>query len=985
MRLEPAILPSPAADAAGDDIVDAIGGGATTGADGYAAELAHQILRTLSLEQKVAMLHQHAPAVPELGLAPFHTGAEAAHGVAWLGPATVFPQPVGMAATWDADLIERLGEATGRELRGKKAEDPSVGLNAWAPVVNPLRHPLWGRNEEGFSEDPHLTAELAGAYCRGLKGRDSHTWLTVPTLKHFLGYNNELDRNVTSSNLSPRVLHEYELPAYRSPIEEGVAGAVMLSYNLVNGRPAHVSDLVQSELRQWHNGKSVTIVTDAGAPGSLFRAEKYFDDGPAAYAAALHAGVDSFTDDGDNPAPSIAYLNEALEKDLISEADIDRAVLRLLTLRARTGEFTPENDPYATIGTDAIGAAAHVRLAREAAAKSVVVLRNDPGTGDASDAGTGLLPLGSDPGTIAVIGTLGSRVLSDWYSGTLQDEVSIANGLARRYGGGTAAGVVAEEGADVVALRSVRTGGYLGGDGTAVLTAQAAVPGETERFIVKDWGKGELTLQSELTGKFVTDTGDGYLHATADRVGGWVVQETFRLDHAADGTAALQHVGTGKWLRIEAGTASAALVPGAGTADRFVLRTLKSGHEAARQAASAARTAVVVVGNDPHLGGRETLDRTTLDLPLAEQELIRIVREANPRTVLVIVSSYPYALGALADTPAIVWTSHGGQELGNGVADVLSGDTEPSGRLPQTWFRRDADLADILDYDIITSRSTYLYSRAEPLFALGHGLTYGEVHYESVALRELRGEGLHGADQVELAVELRNTGARPASELVQVYASAPGHRFDFPRRLLVGHQRVEVPAGGAATARIRVPLHRLATYSVVEERMLVEPGTYQLLVGASAEDLPLAVPFTVTGKAGPGRRSGRWFRAANFDSCHNLALVPETPLTGTAVAPADTTRPGWALYRGWEPAPADGNQVLLDVVSSEPEGAAGLVRIQIPGPADTWNTVGRAEVAPGYSGELVVQLRSGTAFGDGSGAFRLVLEGAVTVSRVQLE
>lgn len=984
MRLEPAILPSPAADAAGDDIVGAIGGG-TAGADGHAADPAHQILRSLSLEQKVAMLHQHAPAVPELGLAPFHTGAEAAHGVAWLGPATVFPQPVGMAATWDADLIERLGEATGLELRGKKAEDPSVGLNAWAPVVNPLRHPLWGRNEEGFSEDPHLTAQLAGAYCRGLKGRDPRTWLTVPTLKHFLGYNNELDRNVTSSILSPRVLHEYELPAYRSPIEDGVAGAVMLSYNLVNGRPAHVSDLVQSELRQWRNGESVAIVTDAGAPGSLFRAEKYFDDGPAAYAAALHAGVDSFTDDGDNPAPSIAYLNEALEKGLISESDVDRAVLRLLMLRARTGEFTPDSDPYATIGADAIGAAAHVRLAREAAAKSVVVLRNVAAAGATTGAGAGLLPLDIDPGTIAVIGTLGSRVLSDWYSGTLQDEVSIADGLTRRYGGSTGAGVVAEEGADVVALRSVRTGGYLGGAGTAVLTAQVAAPGDAERFIVKDWGKGELTLRSELTGKFVTDTGDGYLRATADRVGGWVVQETFRLDRAADGTAALQHVGTGKWLRIEAGTASAALVSDAGTADRFVLRTLKSGHEAARQAAANARTAVVVVGNDPHLGGRETLDRTTMELPLADQELVRVVREANPRTVLVIVSSYPYALGALADTPAIAWTSHGGQELGNGVADVLSGDTEPSGRLPQTWFRRDADLADILDYDIITSRSTYLYSRAEPLFALGHGLTYGEVHYESVALRELRGEGPQGPDQAELAVELRNTGTRPSSELVQVYASAPGHRFDFPRRLLVGHQRVEVPAGGTATARVRVPLERLATYSVVEERMLVERGTYQFLVGASAEDLPLAVPFTVAGSAGAGRRSGRWFRAENFDSCHNLALVPETPLAGTAIAPADTTRPGWALYRGWEPAPADGgHEVLLEVVSGEPAGPAGLVRIQLPGPADTWNTAGSARVAAGFSGGLQIQLRSGTTFRERGGAFRLVLEGAVKVTRAQL-
>jgi beta-glucosidase len=938
------------------------------------AGLPGRILAALSLEQKVAMLHQHAPAVPELGLEPFHTGAEAAHGVAWLGPATVFPQPVGMAATWDPDLIERLGEATGRELRGKKAEDPSVGLNVWAPVVNPLRHPLWGRNEEGFSEDPHLTAELAGAYCRGLKGRDPNTWLTVPTLKHFLGYNNEFDRNVTSSNLSPRVLHEYELPAYRSPIEEGVAGAVMLSYNLVNGRPAHVSDLVQSQLRQWRNGDSLAIVTDAGAPGSLFRAEKYFDDGPAAYAAALHAGVDSFTDDGDNPGPSIAYLNEALGQGLITEADVDRAVLRLLTLRARTGEFSTAN-PYGMIGPEEIGAPAHVRLAREAAGKSVVLLRNDP------DAG--ILPLGDAPGTVAVIGTLGSRVLSDWYSGTLQDAVSIYEGLAGRYG---SAAVITEDGTDVVALRSVRTGRYLGGAGDAVLTAAKAAPGVAESFSVKDWGAGEVTLQSMLNGRFVTDTGDGYLRAQADRVGGWVVQETFRLDYAADGTAALQHVGTGKWVRIESGTHSAVLIADAATPERFVLRTLKSGHEAARQAAAGAHTAVVVVGNDPHLGGRETLDRSTLELPLAEQELVRVVREANPRTVLLMVSSYPYALGALADTPAILWASHGGQELGNGVADVLSGNTEPTGRLAQTWFAGDKDLPDILDYDIITARSTYLYSDAEPLFPLGHGLTYGDVLYQSAALREVPGDGISGAGTVELTVKLSNKGSRPAFELMQVYASAPGHRFEFPRRLLVGHQRVEVPAGGTATATVAVPLERLATYSVVEERMLVEPGTYQLLVGSSAGNLPLAVPLVVTGTTGPARSTGRWFRADHFDSCGNLALVPQTRLAGTAITAADAARPAWVAYRGWAATgAARENAVLVDVVSCSPAGpSAGCqLRIQVPGPAGTWNTAGTARVASGFSGELRIPLDSGTS-PSGPDTFRLVLEGAVTVSRIQL-
>ena len=283
-----------------------------------AIRTAQSILATLARAEKIALLHQHSPALPDAGLAYFHTGAEAAHGVAWLGDATVFPQTVGLAASWDEDLLRRVGRAVGVEMRAKKAADPTVSLNVWAPVVNPLRHPLWGRNEEGFSEDSGLTASLATAYCEGLKGDSAEQWLTVPTLKHFLGYNNERDRNVTSSQLPPRVLHEYELPAYRLPIESGAAGAVMLSYNLVNGRPAHVSDLVAEHLRTWRNGETLAVVTDAGAPSSLFTAEKYFDDGASAYAAALCAGVDSFTDDGDDSAPSIAYLEEALDRGLIS-------------------------------------------------------------------------------------------------------------------------------------------------------------------------------------------------------------------------------------------------------------------------------------------------------------------------------------------------------------------------------------------------------------------------------------------------------------------------------------------------------------------------------------------------------------------------------------------------------------------------------------------------------------------------------------------
>ena len=929
---------------------------------------AQSLLDSLSRDQKIAMLHQHAPAVESLGLARFHTGAEAAHGVAWLGPATVFPQPVGLAASWDEDLIRRVGTAVAREVRGKKAVDATVSTNVWAPVVNPLRHPLWGRNEEGFSEDPHLTAALAGAYCAGLKGDHERYWLTVPTLKHFLAYNNEADRNVSSSQLRARVLHEYELPAYRGPIEDGVAGAVMLSYNLVNGRPAHVSDLVAGELRQWRNGEDIAIVTDAGAPSSLYTAEKYFDDGPSAYAAALRAGVDNFTEDSDNPEPSLRHLHQALDRGLITEADIDRAVLRLLTLRERTGEFEPDGGPYGALGPELVGDPAHVALAREAARKSVVLLRNAPAAGTADP----LLPLGPNPGKVAVIGALGSTVLSDWYSGTLQDEVSIFEGLSARYGG-----VVAEAGVDLVSLRCVRTGTYLGaGNPKTSLTAGAAAPGPDEAFLLKDWGDGECTLQSPVTDKFVTADGY-YLSASAARVGGWVVQETFRLHPGVDGTVSIQHIGTGKWIRIEAHTGSAALSAGTEeAADRFALRTVRSGQQAAREAAAAADVAVVVVGNDPHLGGRETIDRATLALPEPEQELIRLVREANPRTVLVIVSSHPYALGPLADTPAVVWTSHAGQELGNGLADILSGDFEPTGRLAQTWWQRDEDLPGILDYDLISSHSTYLYSTAEPLYALGHGLSYSPVSYESAVLA---GDGLSGLlSDGGIDVVVRNTGTRTAHELVQVYAASPGHRFEFPRRLLVAYRRVELAPGERRTVQIPVPLERLATFSVTACRMLVEPGTYELMVGPSANCLPVGVELSVSGEGSGPRQRGAWIRAELFDECSNLALVPETPLAGTAVAPCSPQESATAVYRGWQ-----GNTpecVALRLTASGP----GRVAVQLPGRGGTWTDSAEATVDPGFDGELALVLASGALDGAGPEAVRIVLAGPLKMSKLQV-
>lgn len=846
------------------------------------AERAAALLARLTREEKVALLHQHAPAVERLGLAAFRTGAEVLHGVAWLGRATVFPQPVGLAATWDAGLVERVGAAVGTELRAKHAADPSVSLNVWAPVVDPLRHPAWGRNEEGWSSDPHVTAWLATAYARGLRGDHPVYWRTVPTLKHFLAYNAETDRAVVSVDVPPRVLREYELPAFRGPVEAGVVGAVMPSYNLVNGRPNHVARELLDELRSWTD-LPLLVVSDAAAPGNVVTVERYADDHVTSHAAMVRAGVDSFTDNDADPRPTVERLTAALDAGLLTEADVDRAVLRQLELRIRTGELDPELDPWA-VGPEAVDLPEHRTLAREAVARSVVVLEND-----------GVLPL--VPGArVAVVGPHADRVLHDWYSGTPPYLTGLGTALADRLGTDR---VTVAHGATRVALASTTTGGWLHplADGTLVADGASADAAPVD---VVDWGEGLLTLRDVATDR-LWNGGGWVVRADATRVGGWVVQESFRAHRHDDGTWSVQHVASGRWLRVqhdEAGTLVAE-AHDATTAERFAVRLLRTGEAEVARAAADADVVVVTAGNDPHLHGRETEDRPHLGLPASQRALWRAATEVNPRAVLLVVSSYPYVLPPeIACASAVVWTSHGGQELGPGLTDVLVGDAEPTGRLAQSWPADEEQPGDLLDYDVVGARATDWWSPRPPRYALGHGLTYGDVRYVAasagpaavdVAGLDLgRGPGgAPAADEpvVTVHVTVANEGRRTAHELVQVHVDAPHHRVPFPHRL-VAHARVALRPGQQAAVALHVPVRELAVWDVTRDRWVVEPGTYVLGVGPSGADLPLRATVEVTGPAVPPRQVvGRAVRAADADARDGLALTDRTRESGDAVQP----------------------------------------------------------------------------------------------------
>ncbi|WP_425585132.1 glycoside hydrolase family 3 C-terminal domain-containing protein [Streptomyces vastus] len=845
------------------------------------AKRVDDLLSRLTVAERIALLHQFAPAVERLGVAAFRTGQEALHGVAWMGPATVFPQAVGLGATWNEELVRRVGEAVSTETRAMRARDDRVGLNVWAPTVNLLRHPLWGRNEEGYSEDPKLTSAIATAYTRGLRGDHPAYWRTAPVLKHWLAHNNETKRDITSSSVRPRVLHEYDLRAFRASVEAGTVAGVMPAYNLVNGRPNHVSPYLREHLRTWTD-QELLVCSDAGAPSNLVDSEHYFDTHEEATAAALRAGVDSFTDHGTDSSKIVERVQGALDQGLLTEADIDAAVRRQLAVRFRLGEFDPHLDPYAD--TKHFDTPAHRALAQEAAEQAIVLLKNDD-----------LLPL-AEGTRIAVVGLLADECKLDWYSGTLIHRSTPLEGLYERFG---AEHVDFAEGVDRVRLKT-SAGTYLrvppaddasdevrGAEGAldpALVAGRTDLPPLTTDvtgtdLALIDWGEGILTLRAP-DGRYLSVADDGCVRASADQPGGWVVQETFRLepsDSHANGHL-LKHAGTGRYVSVTADGAKVA-AEDPRNAEVFELIVTERGEVAVTRAAATADVVVVVAGNDPHINGRETEDRTTLRLPQHQERLLRAARAANPNTALALVSAYPYAVDP-GDIPALLWTAHGGQAAGTALARVLAGDVSPAGRLPQTWYASDTDLPDLLDYDVIGSRQTYLYFEGTPLFPFGHGLSYASFTYDGLQVEP-------GNGGLKVSVTVTNASGVAADEVVQLYTRAVHPSVPRPRRELAAHRRVHLAPGASAELSFELPLHTFEFWDVAHGRWRLEPGAYEVLVGAASEDIRLRCTIDLDGTPTPPRPALELgLDAADFDDQRDAEIVDRTKVSGDAVTPA---------------------------------------------------------------------------------------------------
>lgn len=860
------------------------------------------LLSRLTLPEKISLLHQYQPAIPRLDMALFKTGTEALHGIAWstditstpnpgdvrTAVATVFPQAVGLGSTWDADLIKRVGVAVGDEIRGYHSDNPVVwGLNAWAPVVNLLRDPRWGRNEEGYSEDPHLTGVISTAYAGGMSGDDPTHLKTAPTLKHYLANNNEVLRDRTSSNLRPRVKHEYDEAAFKPAIAANAATGVMTSYNLVNGRPMTAHSDVKDVVRTWTD-QVLLNVTDAGAPSNLVSGQAYYATLPEADAAVLKAGVDSFTVDNTNAVPTIDAVNAALSQGLLAVSDVDNAIRHILTVRFRLGEFDPNGGPYGGITMAVVNSPAHQKLARETAGKAVVLLKN-----------AGALPLPASAKKIAVVGPLTDTLYTDWYSGKMPYQVTPRAGIAARLG----SAVTGDEAVDRIALKALSNGQYVtagsGVDG-ASLTATSASAGSAQQFDVFDWGQGVLTLRSVANGKYVERADYGQTSAFVNRAPqprDWFVQQQFMLEDAGGGAVVVKYVGfetpndwegPNNYVTVTADGTLLLGSPDAAGAARFTKEVVSSGVASAVAAVTGADVAVVVVGSMPFINGREDHDRTTMALAESQSALIKAVHAANPKTIVVVENSYPTTLTwEQQNIPAILWTTHAGQETGHAIADVLFGDVNPAGRLPQTWYTSDADLPSILEYDIIKTRRTYQYYDGKPLYSFGHGLSYSQFRYRALKVTQAHG-------MVEVRVPVTNTSRRDGDEVVQLYTHQRTSRDPQPHQTLRAFDRVWLRAGETKTVSLRVPVSDLAHWDVTRGRWVVETSTYDLIVGASSSDIRQRSSVKVDGETIPPRDLSRTTRAIDFDDYAGVDLVDLSKVRGDAVGASSGD---WVSFR----------------------------------------------------------------------------------------
>lgn len=805
-------------------------------------ERVKDLLSRLTIEEKAGLLPSHMAAVPRLDIGEWYVGAEVARGYVSRNPdepTTVFPQPIGLSGTFDTELMEKAGLAAGKEARVLNKRHPSGHLMLWGPTVDLCRNPLWGRNEEGYGEDPFLTGEMSAAYTKGLADRHGEYLQSIPTLKHFCANNTENERGTASSDIEPRTLNEYYYAAFERPITCGGAYSIMAAYNELSGVPAVVNPDIQKVLKdKWGLGFAVT---DGGDFSQNVAFHGYSTSHAETIALAIKNGVDVMTDCEDVVAASAL---EAVKSGLVSEKDIDKALYNSLLARFRLGEFD-EKHPFSDIDESVLDCEEHKKLNHRAALEQTVLLKND-----------GILPLATDK-SVAVIGLNGNCNLMDWYTGYSSYNTTILDGVRGKF-------VKAEydNACDHVVIKSELTGKYLGVADDDTVSAIYEKDDPRALFEKAEYGHDETTYRSLYNNKYITEN---TCKCDSESTYRWFSQEIMKLQKHGDNV--LYRTYFGKALGVDEKGSLKLVKPFGLSKDKlFTEEIVSDGIKRATELAKKADCAIVCIGNDPMIVAREMYDRKTLALPAHDSALAKAVYLANNNCVLTLVSSYPFAICEEQEyMPAIIYTTHAGSELGNAFAEVISGEYSPAGRLAQTWYRSKYELAPIESYDIIENDMTYLYYKGKALYPFGYGLSYARFEYSDFDVRE------HG-DTISISLDVKNVSDIDCDEVVQIYYCAENPSVKRPIKQLTAFARVHIGGGQTHCVEFDISKAELRFYDVSRERFAIEQGRYTFMAGASSKDIRLTKTIEVSGEKIPPRELCKGILAKNYDGKYNTKM-----------------------------------------------------------------------------------------------------------------
>ena len=823
------------------------------------------LLKRMTLEEKVAQLQDVSAAIPRLKIRAYTWGNEGLHGDAFTGYMTLFPQVIGMAATWDTALVHQMGNVVGTEARARYNLDSIAengarftGVTLWAPNINIFRDPRWGRGQETYGEDPFLTARMGVGYVTGLQGDDPHYLLALAGPKHFAVHSGpEADRHRWDSYVSAHDLADTYLPAFHAVVSEGHAGSVMCSYNRINGTPSCANSwLLETTLRS-HWGFQGFVVSDCGAIGDISMGHHYAKDDEHSSAAAIKAGMDSscgWVPDGKRPEYS--YLLEALQDGLVGPEVIDRALRRVLTMRIRLGLLDPpEVVPFSKLGAAAIRSEGHRILALQAARESMVLLKNDDH----------FLPLHGSP-SIAVVGPDAdlTQAIEGNYSAVPLDPVTPLVGLQKRIGDKnirySQGGTLAPELPIVMPYDVLHPDGGQSGYGLrGEYFANTSFKGlpvvvRVDRHVNFDWNKAEPApglpredYSVRWTGTFIPPAaGDYQLGAKVHGCTDCHQRETLRLyvddkmllEEGAKHTVLLHCADLQPHrLRLEyvhRNVPTHHLI--AGGIDLLWVAPADLQRQLAVDQAKAADVTVAFVGLSPELEGEELSvklpgfdggDRTDLALPANQLALLEaLVATGKPLVVVLMNGSAVTASVADRKAKAILEAWYPGEAGGTAIAETLFGENNPAGRLPVTFYNSVEQLPPFGSYNM--AGRTYRYFDGKPWHGFGFGLSYATFTYSGLTLSAYN---LSTRAPIQATVKVKNTSLTAGDEVVELYLAPPEVPTN-PRVKLVGFARLRLAPGEEKSVSIDVPAASFETITDDGGSRLL-PGIYRLLAAGA--------------------------------------------------------------------------------------------------------------------------------------------------------